>query len=108
MPAMMRDTVHRSEQAKPSGVLVQSSPSGESDIVKASELQDLLVRTLVRSFGGSPRHWRAVIGPVRLYDIRTHAHCNWSVAPSGGSREIGRVENLLDTVRLEHPIVTDG
>jgi hypothetical protein len=74
----------------------------------ASELQDLIVRTLVRSSGGSPRRWRTAVGPIRLYDLATHAHCNWSVAPSGGTREVAEIEHLLDTLRLEHPIVAEG
>ncbi|ODP38786.1 MULTISPECIES: hypothetical protein [Sphingomonas] len=74
----------------------------------ASQLQDLLVKQLMRKAGGSQRRWRAVIGPIKVHDAATHAHCNWSVAPSGTSREIGEVERLLDTVRLERPIVAAG
>jgi hypothetical protein len=73
--------------------------------MRASELQDRIVRALVRSSGGSPRRWRVVLGPIRIYDIRTHSHCNWSVAPSGEIGEVARIEKLLDTLRLEHPIV---
>jgi hypothetical protein len=48
------------------------------------------------------------LGPVHRHDVATHPHCNWSVAPSGGSREIAEIEHLLDTFRLEHPIVAAG
>nr|WP_294261988.1 hypothetical protein [uncultured Sphingomonas sp.] len=71
----------------------------------ASEVQDLLVSTLTRRSGGSLRRWRLVIGPVRLHDGATHSHCNWSVDPSGGAREVAAVEQLLDEVRLTHPII---
>lgn len=71
----------------------------------ASEVQDLLVSTLARRSGGSLRRWRLVVGPVRLHDAATHPHCNWSVDPSGSAREIGAVEQLLDEVRLTHPII---
>src|SRR3546814_19389837 len=46
----------------------------------ASELQDLLVATLVRKAGGTRRRWRIAVGPVRLHDLATHPHCNWSIA----------------------------
>lgn len=72
----------------------------------AAELQSLLIARLVRSAGGSPRQWRIAIGPIRLHDLATHAHCNWSIAPSGSAREIAAIEKLLDTVRLTHPIVS--
>jgi len=72
----------------------------------ASELQDLLITTLVRKAGGTRRQWRIAIGPVRLLDAATHPHCNWSVAPSGSNAEISAIERLLDDVRLTHPIVT--
>jgi hypothetical protein len=74
----------------------------------ASQLQDLLVARLARTAGGTQRRWRSVVGPIKLYDRATHATCNWSVAPTGGSREIAEVERLLDAVRLEHPIVAQG
>jgi hypothetical protein len=72
----------------------------------ASDLQDLLVRTLLRSAGGTQRRWRTVIGPIRLHDIATHPHCNWSVDPSGSDREVATVELLLDRLRLDHSIVS--
>ncbi|MEG3087012.1 hypothetical protein [Sphingomonas sp. PB4P5] len=71
-----------------------------------SEIQDLLVAALARKSGGSARSWRLAIGPVRVYDARTHPLCNWSVTPSGSVREIAAIEHLLDTVRLSHPMVT--
>lgn len=73
--------------------------------MRVSQLRELLVTLLVRRAGGTQRRWRAVLGPVRVHDVATHAHCNWSVAPSGSVSEIAQVEELLDTVRLEHPIV---
>ncbi|RYG88361.1 MAG: hypothetical protein EON59_04650 [Alphaproteobacteria bacterium] len=74
----------------------------------ASQLQDLLIVRLVRHAGGTQRRWRSVIGPVKVHDPETHAHCNWSLAPSGGTREIAQVERMLDMIRLEHPIVSAG
>lgn len=74
----------------------------------ASELQDLLVATLARSVGGTQRRWRIVVGPIRLHDPVTHAHCNWSLAPSGTVGEVAEVERLLDRVRLDHAIVSAG
>lgn len=74
----------------------------------ASDLQDLLLSSLVRHAGGNRRRWRIVVGPVRLYDVTTHPHCNWSIDPSGGSREVDEVERLLDKVRLSHPIISAG
>ncbi|KQU45973.1 hypothetical protein ASG67_15265 [Sphingomonas sp. Leaf339] len=74
----------------------------------ASELQDLIVSTLLREHGGLRRRWRIVVGSLRLHDLATHAHCNWSLAPSGDYRENDRVERLLDRMRLDHPIVTPG
>ena len=74
----------------------------------AGDLQELLVATLVRKFGGTRRQWRMAIGPVRLHDLATHPHCNWSVAPSGSAREIAEIERLLDDVRLSHPLIGKG
>jgi hypothetical protein len=71
----------------------------------ASQLQDLLVKSLMRTAGGSQRRWRSVIGPVKIHDAATHIHCNWSLAPSGTAREVAEVERLLDTLRHERPIV---
>lgn len=72
----------------------------------ADELQDVLIRRLVRSSGGTARRWRAAVGRVRVHDTATHPHCNWSVTPSGSAQETAAIESLLDVVRLEHPIVT--
>lgn len=69
------------------------------------DLQDLLVAKLARASGGSARRWRLAIGPVYLHDIATHPHCNWSVRPSGDVRDVAHIERLLDSVRLEHPIL---
>ena len=74
----------------------------------ASDLHDLLTRTLVKTAGGTQRRWRIVLGPVRLYDAATHPHCNWSLDPSGSTGEVAAVERLLDRVRLDHAIVTAG
>jgi hypothetical protein len=70
-----------------------------------SQIQELLVTTLVRQAGGPPRRWRSAIGAIRLHDRATHPHCNWSVHPSGSPRDVAAVEKLLDTIRLSHPIV---
>jgi hypothetical protein len=72
--------------------------------MRASEIQDLLIRTLARELGGTQRQWRLAIGPVRVHDRATHPHCNWSVAPSGSIREIEAIEQLLDEVRLRYPL----
>src|SRR3546814_4684859 len=85
----------------------QFRPSGQRNGMTASELQDLLVATLVRKAGGTRRRWRIAVGPVRLHDLATHPHCNWSIAPSGGVREVAEIEQLLDSLRLAHPIVVD-
>lgn len=74
----------------------------------ASELQDLLLATLVRSCGGTQRRWRMALGPIRVRDPATHPHCNWSVNPSGSAGEIAAIERLLDDLRLTHPIVSRG
>jgi len=63
---------------------------------------------LVRRAGGTQRRWRLVIGQVRLHDVATHPHCNWSVTPTGSAREVDEVERLLDEVRTAYPIVRAG
>ena len=73
----------------------------------ADDLIDLLTKALVREHGRSQRSWRAALGPIKVHDHRTHPHCNWSVAPSGNAAQISAIEDLLDDVRLRHPIV-DG
>lgn len=74
----------------------------------ASDLQSLFITTLVRDAGGDRRHWRLIVGDVRLYSVTTHPHCNWSVTPAGSSSEIDRVEQLADHLRARHAIVTAG
>ena len=74
----------------------------------ASDLEDLIVRLLVRQTGASRRQWQLAVGSIRVHDQFTHPHCNWSLAPSGTPRENELIEDLLDRVRLDHPIVTRG
>lgn len=72
----------------------------------ASDLQSLLVTTLMREHGGDRRRWRLVLGEVKVYSLATHPHCNWSVTPSGAFADIDAVETLVDQARAQHPIVT--
>lgn len=76
--------------------------------MRATELQDLLVTILLRKAGGDRRRWRMAVGAVRVRDRATHAHCNWSINPTGGFREIAEIEKLLDDVRNTHPFVDEG
>ena len=69
------------------------------------QLQTLLIARLVRAHGGETRSWRQALGPIRHYDVATHPHCNWAVAPSGSARQNSAIEELCDSVRAEHPIV---
>ncbi len=46
------------------------------------------------------------IGPVHLHDLATHGPFNWSVRPSGDAGKVAAIERLLDTVRLDHPVIT--
>lgn len=71
----------------------------------ARDLQDFLIKTLIRTVGGNQRRWKAVIGPIRVYDVATHSHCNWSVSPSGDGQENAALEGLLDRIRIIHPFV---
>ncbi|MES2497221.1 MAG: hypothetical protein V4618_14005 [Pseudomonadota bacterium] len=70
------------------------------------QLLTLLVNRLTRAQGGDSRAWRRALGPVRLYDVATHPHCNWAVMPSGSIRENAAIERLCDHVRDEHPIIS--
>ena len=72
----------------------------------AAQLESLLLTRLIRAHGGNRLRWRRALGPVRIYDVATHAHCNWSVTPSGNFGENRLIEELCDDVRGEHPIVT--
>lgn len=76
--------------------------------MKASDLQDRIVAQLVRDHGGTKRHWKLVVGRIRLYDPATHPHCNWALDPSGTPRENAVVERLMDDLRLRLRIVTPG
>lgn len=69
-------------------------------------MSDLLLARLVRAHGGSRQRWRKLVGPIRLYSIATHPHCNWSASPVGSAMEIEAVERLADELRLTHPILT--
>lgn len=72
----------------------------------ADKLIDLLITRLVRDRGGSKHHWRKVVGPIRLYSRATHPHCNWAATPTGSFQEIAVIENLLDDLRMRHPLLT--
>ncbi len=74
--------------------------------MKAYQLQDLLLDTLVRQHGGERRRWRSALGALRIHDIETHPHCNWSVAPSGSAGQNAKIERLLDDIRTRHPVVS--
>lgn len=76
--------------------------------MRQSQLQDLLVATLVRRHGGTARGWRMAVGAVRLYDPATHPHCNWAIDPRGSTNQIDAIEHLLDELRGTHPLVTPG
>lgn len=71
----------------------------------ASELNDLIVKRLMKRAGGTQRMWRAAVGSVTVYDRATHPHCNWAVTPSGSAEAIAEVERLLDMLRLEFPLI---
>lgn len=73
--------------------------------MQASELQDLIVQTLVRQQGGSARRWRLAVGPVRVYGADTHPDVNWQIEPGGTGRENAIIERLLDDLRLSHSVV---
>ena len=73
----------------------------------ADKLTDMLVARLVRDHGRSKHHWRTVIGTVRLHPRETHAHCNWTITPTGSHQEIAAIENLLDDLRMRHPLLTN-
>jgi hypothetical protein len=73
----------------------------------AADLTDLLTKSLTKMHGRSQRSWRAALGPIKVHDRRTHPHCNWSITPSGSAAEITAIEDLLDDVRLEHPMVAE-
>ncbi len=72
----------------------------------SDQLMDMLVAALVRQYSGSRRRWRVAIGPMRIYDVATHPHCNWAVDPSGTVPENAAIERLLDDVRGRYPILS--
>jgi len=71
-------------------------------------LHDLFLSTLVKQAGGNRRRWRLVIGEIRLYDPKTHPHCNWEVTPTGSAGENDTIERIADDLRLRYPRVTAG
>lgn len=72
----------------------------------ADRLSDLLIARLVRDHGLSKYHWRKAIGQIRLHSRTTHAHCNWSVTPTGSFHDIAVIETLLDELRMRHPLIS--
>ena len=72
-----------------------------------ADLIDLFATRLLRERGGSRRRWKQVMGEVRIYDLATHAHCNWSITPSGNIMENAAIERLADTLRGEHPLIAE-
>lgn len=74
----------------------------------ASDLEQLLITRLVRERGGTSQTWQRALGKVIVRDIETHPHCNWDFRLCGTDAQRAVIERLLDDVRLEHSIVTDG
>lgn len=74
----------------------------------ADRLIDQMIARLMREHGGAKHRWRTLIGPVRIYSLATHAHCNWSVSPTGSFSEIAAIERLVDDVRMSHAILSEG
>ncbi|MFZ2998601.1 hypothetical protein [Sphingobium sp.] len=72
----------------------------------AEKLIDLLVARLLRDHGKSKHHWRKAIGTLRLYSPATHPHCNWNANPTGSFQDVALIENLLDDLRMRHPLLT--
>lgn len=70
------------------------------------QLKDLLLARLIRNYGGIRSEWRKRIGPVRLYSVATHPHCNWAIDASGTRAQIEAIETLVDDLRSTHPILT--
>ena len=73
----------------------------------AGEIQDMIVRRLVKTRGGTGQEWRRCIGQLRVYAMDTHPHCNWDVFPSGTVSEKTAVNAEVDYVRSTHPHITD-
>lgn len=71
----------------------------------AGELEDRFLALLLRAHGGTRRRWRLVLGGLRIYDVKTHPHCNWSVNPRGSAAENEAVELVADDLRARAPIV---
>ena len=71
----------------------------------ADQLIDVLVARLIRDKGGTKHQWRKRVGPVQLYSLATHPHCNWAVNPVGTRTETEAIERLIDDLRISHPII---
>ena len=76
--------------------------------MSSSELLSLIVSLLVREHGGTPRRWRRAVGPIVVYSMETHAHCNWDVRSSGSVFEVASVEAMVDRVRATRPHIVAG
>lgn len=74
----------------------------------AADLADQIIAALVRKRGGTQRRWRTALGAIKVHDPVTHPHCNWSAAPNGSAAEVATIEDLMDEVRLRHPIIERG
>jgi hypothetical protein len=74
----------------------------------ASDLENLIIARLVREQGGNSQSWRRALGRIRVRDAATHAHCNWEITAGGSERQRAAIEDLLDSVRLDQPVVTPG
>lgn len=72
--------------------------------MRASELRNLLVATLVRQQGSSARRWFAV-GSFRVYDRDVHPLISWLSRPHGTGRENTIIKRLLDHLQLAHSII---
>jgi len=75
--------------------------------VTADRLLDQMIARLLRDHGGAKHRWRRSIGPVRVYSLATHAHCNWSISPTGDYSEITAIERLCDDMRMTHAIISE-
>jgi hypothetical protein len=76
--------------------------------MKATELRELMVELLTGAAGGEETRWRECIGPVSWHPLGNRPASNWTIEPTGSSREREAIEHAARLLRAEHPYVDRG
>ena len=75
-------------------------------LLRSADLRDLLVTVIAGVKGEPEAKWRKIVGEVEGLPAWRYPAWNWRVHPKGTKAQIAVVEQCVDIVKAEHPLVT--